>query len=207
MGLAWIAVYYDAAGLLDGWFTIFIQVNQALASGLSQVLFSMAVIELAKPGQEAITYELIVSVANSALVVNVVVATQLLTPLDAVSCTEGGADDDGTCARDQVNTYSKSAYDDSHGPRRFTVYTLVVLAISLVSMLFFTPFLPRTKAECAEWKERGEQGNFVFSRRTTGLLSSLIAFVMVVYSIVSSVAYIIPSTACMPAFGGSGCSG
>ena len=77
MGLAWLAVYYDAAGLLDGWFTIFIQVNQALAQGLSQVLFSMAVIELAKPGQEAITYELIVSVANSALTVTVVLATQL----------------------------------------------------------------------------------------------------------------------------------
>ena len=74
-----------------------------------------------------------------------------------------------------------------------------------ISSVEFANNLP--KAECAEWKERGEQGNFVFSRRTTGLLSSLIAFVMVVYSIVSSVAYIIPSTACMPAFGGSGCSG
>ena len=37
----------------------------------------MAVIELAKPGQEAITYELIVSVANAALTVTVVLATQL----------------------------------------------------------------------------------------------------------------------------------
>ena len=38
----------------------------------------MAVIELAKPGQEAITYELIVSVANAALTVTVVLATQVL---------------------------------------------------------------------------------------------------------------------------------
>jgi hypothetical protein len=30
------------------------------------VLFSLAVIELARPGQEATTYELIITVANSA---------------------------------------------------------------------------------------------------------------------------------------------
>ena len=72
MGLVWIMVYWNDFGLLNSWFTIFITVNQALAAGVSQVLFSMAVIELAKPGQEAITYELIVSVANAALTVRTI---------------------------------------------------------------------------------------------------------------------------------------
>ena len=39
-------------------FTIFINLDQSFAAGLSQVLFSMTVIELSKPGQEATVYEL-----------------------------------------------------------------------------------------------------------------------------------------------------
>jgi len=144
MGIVWILIYWDVAGLLDPWFTIFVTVNQALAAGVSQVLFSMAVIELAQPGQEAITYELIVSVANAALTVTVVIATQLLMPFDSVTCRSGG-DDDGTCATNQVNVYSIDAYNDSDGPARFTRYSLVCLGISFVSLVVFTPFLPRTK--------------------------------------------------------------
>jgi hypothetical protein len=42
----------------------------------------MAVIELAKPGQEATTYELIITVANSASLLNGILSTQLLTPMN-----------------------------------------------------------------------------------------------------------------------------
>jgi len=205
MGLLWILVYWDIGGLLNPWFTIFITVNQSLAAGLSQVLFSMAVIELAKPGQEAITYELIVSVANAALTVTVVLATQLLTPFSSVSCAEGGADDDGTCKHAQVNTYSEHTYRESHGPARFTKYSLACLGIGLCSLLFFTPFLPRTKAECAEWKLHGESGKFWLSRTTTGLCSSFIATLMVGYVLIASVAILNPATSCLPEFGGGGC--
>jgi hypothetical protein len=239
MGLAWILVYWNAAGLLDPWFTIFITVNQALAAGVSQVLFSMAVIELAQPGQETITYELIVSVANAALTVNVVLATQLLEPFDSVTCRAGGADDGGTCASNQVNVESIGAYNDSDGQARFTKYSLVCLGIGLVSLVAFTPFLPRTKvatyqgrlfvcvralctalpvfqrispfahfipqAECAAWKTHGENGEFYFSRTMTGVLSSGIAFLLVGYVTLASVAILNPKTACMSAFGGGGC--
>jgi len=37
----------------------------ALVAGLCQVLFAMAVIELAKKGQEAISYELVISTVSS----------------------------------------------------------------------------------------------------------------------------------------------
>jgi hypothetical protein len=39
---------------------VLLAVDQSLTAGLSQVLFSMAVIELAKPGQEATVYELLI---------------------------------------------------------------------------------------------------------------------------------------------------
>ena len=56
---------------------------QSFAGGLSQVLYSMAVIELAKPGQEATTYELITTVGKknyylSGLVVHVYIAKHSL---------------------------------------------------------------------------------------------------------------------------------
>ena len=58
LGLQWLLVFYDVGGLRNGWFTIFITLNQAFSAGITQVLFAMAVIELAKPGQEAITVSL-----------------------------------------------------------------------------------------------------------------------------------------------------
>ena len=119
------------------------------------MLFSMAVIELAKPGQEAITYELIVSVANAALTVTVVLATQLLAPFHSVTCDcavdatssqgpkywrvcapsgddvgGGGGDDDGSggqCEADQVNTYDRKTYENTDGPAHFTNYSLVCM--------------------------------------------------------------------------------
>lgn len=97
--MVWIAVYYNAGGTQNAWFTIFIDLDQVrivlkypylyylmqyFAQGLSQVLYSMAVIELAKPGLEATTYELIITVGNAALLVNGILSTQLLTPMDCV---------------------------------------------------------------------------------------------------------------------------
>lgn len=39
---------------------------QYFANGIAQVLFSLTVIELARPGQESTTYELLISVSNAA---------------------------------------------------------------------------------------------------------------------------------------------
>lgn len=62
LGLLWLLVYWNIGGLLNPWFTIAITVNQALAQGVSQVLFSMAVIELAKRGQGVFFFVVRVSV-------------------------------------------------------------------------------------------------------------------------------------------------
>ena len=70
----------------------------------------MAVIELARPGQEATTYELIVTVGNAASVVNGIISTQLLTPMHSVGCD----DDSGQCSSDTVVVTSKSSYENSH---------------------------------------------------------------------------------------------
>jgi hypothetical protein len=119
------------------------------------VLYSMAVIELAKPGQEATTYELIVTVGNAALLVNGVVSTQLLTPFKGVACNDD--DNETGCGDSTVDTDSPSAFKDSGGPWRFTQYCLVLQAISVVSVVVFARFLPRSKQMCHDWKEMGEK--------------------------------------------------
>lgn len=110
-------------------------------------------IELAKPGQEATTYELIVTAGNAALTVNGIISTQLLTPMDSVGCD----DDYGNCPSNTVVITSKESFDNSDGPNRFTNYTLVLTAVAVTATLVFTPFLPASKEECYEWKKIGEQ--------------------------------------------------
>ena len=119
--------YWSVGYTQSPWFTIFIDLDQGFAQGLTQVLYSMAVIELAKPGEseilsliqqtnlsfyelfslhyggmEATTYELIVTVGNAAITLNGVICTQLLYPFKASGCT----DDD--CPSDTVQVCSTS---------------------------------------------------------------------------------------------------
>ena len=80
----------------------------------------MAVIELAKPGQESTTYELIVSVGNAAITFGGIISTQLLGSTHAIGCTSP------PCAPNTVNLKSIETYDDSNGPQRFTYYTCLL---------------------------------------------------------------------------------
>lgn len=66
LGLLWLLVYYNYGGMRTPWFTIFIDLDQSFVTGITQVLYSMAIIEIAKKGQEATTYELLITVSNAA---------------------------------------------------------------------------------------------------------------------------------------------
>ncbi len=128
-------------------------VCQYFVQGLTQVLFSMAVIELARPGQEATTYEFIITCANAAATINGIISTQMLTPLHSVGCNN---DDATSCPSDTVDVNGRDSYFASNGPQRFTYYTLTLTAISLTSCFIFTRFLPESKEECHEWKLKGD---------------------------------------------------
>lgn len=196
IGLIWIAPYYDSAGTMDPWFTIFIELDTAFASGLSQVLYSMAVIELAKVGQEATTYELIVTVGNAAITANGVVSTQLLYPMKAVACT------DSNCASDTVDVNSVDSYNDSDGPARFTNYTLLLTGISCVASLIFTRFLPASKEECQEWKQKGEE---MGQSTTRAKIALFLTVCTVSYGLTAAILLLNTSTSCLSFIGGSGC--
>jgi hypothetical protein len=133
---------------------------------MSRLLYSMAVIELAKPGQEATTFELVATVGNAALLVNSIVSTQLLAAFKGVACDtddddgdgdyDDGDDGDASCSSGTVDTSDKASFDASHGPWRFTQYTIALQAVSLAALCLFTQFLPKSKQQCRDWKVLGE---------------------------------------------------
>ena len=57
-----------------------------------------------------------------------------------------------SCPNNQVDITSVTGFDHTDGPIRFTQYTLVLTTISIVCCFIFTPFLPRDKEQCQEWK-------------------------------------------------------
>ena len=217
ISLVWLPVFFDLGGTMNAWFTIFLGCTLGLCGGIAQVLFAMAVIELAKKGQEATTYELIISTANSAGTINTIISTQLLTPMHA-----NIYQNSGSCPNTAgVNVYSMQTYNATDGPDKFTAYTLLIFAINMAGIAFFTQFLPRQKDQCAEWRDQDyanlppregwlavfSRANdwFVSNRLRVGRTSVAIATFIILYEVTVAVALLNPNWSCLPAFGGSGC--
>ena len=137
----------------------------------------MAVIELSAPGMESSSYELLVTCGNSATFLNGIVSTQLLTPTNTASCSS----DSGGCGASSVCTTDEQCFDDSDGPWRYTQYCLIISGISVGACLLFTPFLPKSKEQCHEWRVIGEQAGESVTRARVALL-----IVIVVISVSSS---------------------
>jgi len=164
------------------------------------VLYSLAVIELAKPGQEATTYELIVSVGNAAQLVNGVVSTQLLVLFNGVACNDDDSPDG--CSSQTVDTTTPDTFKDSGGPWKFTKYTLVLQGISMLVVLVFTHFLPRSKQECHDWKK---QGDLLGTSDLRGKITLAMVVITLGYGISAAILLLNVDTSCLPEVGGSGC--
>ena len=195
----WILVFWNVAQLRNGWFTIFIDVDQYFANGLARMLLSMAMIELAKPGQEATLYELLASIGNSATTMGGIIGTQLLSAFDAAGCTSNAFGEGEECAEDSVDLYN---YDNDEGPAKYTKYILTITCISVLGTLVFAPFLPQQKQECHEWKKLGEEAG---ESATRGKITLFVAFIVVVYGMLGSVLLVNEDYSCMKWLGGEGC--
>lgn len=198
LGLLWLAPFYGLWGTRNGWFTLFISLDTSFALGLSQILYSMAIIELAKPGLEATTYELVLTSSNAGLLVNGILCTQLQALFKAESCNDG----DGQCPTDSVSTVDIVGFEASHGPSRFAHYTMVLTLLGLISCLIFTPFLPASSEECHVWKRTGE---VLGSSSFRGGVSLFIASLTILYGLVAAALLLNPETSCLQIVGGKGC--
>lgn len=200
LGLLWIPAYYNFSGTRTAWYTIFVDLDQSFVNGLTQVIYSLAVMELAKPGQEATTFELVATVGNAACAMSGIFATQLLGPLKCIGCTLA-SNSTHNCTLDVVDLNSISAYESSNGPQRFTVYSLMLIGISIVCTLIFTPFCPKNKAECHEWRRLGDLRPSYWRP----YLGFFLSFFVIIYGFVAAVLLLVPSTSCLPEVGGMGC--
>lgn len=174
MSLLWIPVFYNSGGLRDPWFTIFIDFDANFALGLTEILFAVAVIEVAKAGQEASTYEYLSTVLNNGWSFALMLSSQMLIPLKAGGCT----DDQQDCDSSAVNISDVSKYNATNGPWKFTAYTLVLNAINLIGVWLFTRFLPGSVKECHELKAKGERVGDSKMRGYASLIILIVSFVV-----------------------------
>jgi hypothetical protein len=142
--------------------------------GLTEILFAVAVIEVAKPGQEASTYEFLSTVLNNGWSFALMLSSQLLIPLHSGGCT----DDQDNCDPSSVNISNVSKYQGTDGPWRFTKYCLLLNAISIVGVVVFTRYLPGSVSECHAWKEKGIQVGNSSWRGYASLTILVVSFVV-----------------------------
>lgn len=197
LGLLWIPAYYNSGGTMNAWYTIFVDVDYYLAQGVTRVLYSLAVLPLQEAGQEATLFELIVNAGNSAQTLKGILATQLLTPMKAAACESSSG-----CSSDSVSVTSKDSFDDTHGPERYTNYTLLLSGIGIAACILFTPFFPNSVEECEQWKAEGKQSG---AQAWRGYVSATLAVLVIAYGIVAAVLLMDVKTSCEPYVGGSGC--
>ena len=188
-GLLMIPSYYDIHNLANAWYLISISFISSFAAGFSQTLYGLATIEVANKGQEAMTFELIVSGHNSAQTISSIIATQLLSSTNAM----------------KVSDESLQSFQQSGGPKSFTDYTWIIFAINIIGTFAFTSFLPKQKDQCQEWRLQGEMSRAFPSNRVSGYLSIAISSFVLIYGVLGAIVLLDPKLSCLSAFGGSGC--
>jgi preprotein translocase subunit SecG len=138
----------------------------------------------------------------------------------------GTADDDpASCPSDTVDVMGGGNFVSTDGPRRFSVYTVFIIAVNLVATLLFVQFLPPQKEQCHAWRKKVcqvaflrimlihikmdscyVQGEIAGRGQYVGYAAVTIAAVIVLYGIIISILLMDNSTACLGAVGGTGCN-
>lgn len=109
-------------------------------------------IEVAPVGLESTTFELIATIANAAQLLKNILATQLLEPLNCLACLDSLEKCDVSSS---VSVASRTDFESSDGPMRYTFYAITITSISIVATVIFTPFLPKSRKQCEEWRLQG----------------------------------------------------
>jgi hypothetical protein len=113
--LLMILAYFNVGGTRSAWFTIFLDLDESFVLGLTQVLLSMPVIELASPGQESTTYEMLISVSNASNTLASILSTNLLAPFGVNGCLNANYME---CPSDSVAITSAEGFEATNGPKR-----------------------------------------------------------------------------------------
>lgn len=191
--------------------TFILSTNQPHPTHLFPVRF--VVVEIATPGQEATLYELLSTVQASSFTIGLFLASSITEPFGANVCSVQ------PCPYNVVDTAN---FEETGGPSRFTNYTLCIVALSMLGTAVFSRFLPRSRAECREWKDKEDAEEeeeeeakdksahaprtCVNPRCARGWAGVGLTVGSAVLGVVLVVCVLLPAWSCSPWLGGAGCS-
>lgn len=162
------------------WFWLGVPVAEALPNGISFVIATFVMVELAGEGNEGAVYGLVGSISNIAI------------PLASTFTKNVNSHFDVTNA---------DIVEDSHHVRWEVTYVLLIRYSLNLAGLLFLPLLPRQKAETQQLKLNGG------SSRAFGIVTLLYFALSLCWTVMVNVMSVYPTTSCLPIGGGPGCDG
>ncbi|EEY59085.1 uncharacterized protein PITG_11543 [Phytophthora infestans T30-4] len=160
------------------WFWLGVPVVENLPYGISFVIGTYVIVELAGDGNEGAVYGLVGSIANIAI------------PLASTLSKNVDSNFDVTNA---------NIVDDSTHVRWEVTYVLIIRYSMNLAGLIFLPLLPRQKAETQQLKLNGG------SSRLMGILTASYFTISLCWTVMVSIMSIYPSSSCLVIAGGTGC--
>lgn len=180
---------YNVGGIgQTPWFFVFGNNVLQIIQGVSQVLSSLAVVEVAPKGFEASVYEFLTTMHNAGITLNLNLMG-ILQPIFNVSEIIAPGHD-----------YKDPANHDADNKKMMwaTTFTMIVNIVGVLGVAFM---IPKDKAQCKEWLEAPG-----FWRTTAmGALGSIIGWGCLFFSLTVSFLQLSPKTNCLSIAGGSGC--
>ena len=177
----YLLIVYDI--YRNPWFYIFTDVSDTFVYTLNFMASTFCIVEVARPGFEAMTYSLITTANNATIPLSIVIAYQFLAFFPKLN-TQAGIGEDTPEVRNQ-----------------FALLILITEVINLSSLLSL-PMLPRQKEQTRELVQKGEKSPFwaKFTLISGGiflLYSTCVTFLTVAGA---------DTYGCLKILGGAGCT-
>ncbi|KAE9265457.1 hypothetical protein PF008_g31858 [Phytophthora fragariae] len=164
--------------LRNQWFWLGVPVVENLPNGISFVIGTYVIVELAGEGNEGAVYGLVGSVANIAIPL----ASTLSKNVDSY-----------------FDVTNSDIVEDTTHVRWEVTYVLIIRYSMNLTGLVFLPLLPRQKGETKQLKHNGG------SSRMMGLLTACYFGCSLCWTVMVNIMSIYPSTSCLVIAGGTGC--
>jgi len=191
---------YNVGGVgQSGWFFVFGNNILMIVQGISQVLSSLAVVEIAPKGFEASVYEFLTTMHNAGITLNL----NLMGMLQPILGVKAIVDNGYACSRDENCSQIDPNYDSLCADDRTTLMwaTTFTVIVNMVGVVAVAMMIPATKAQCKEWLEAPGCWRSVW----IGVLGSVIGWGCLFFSLTVSFLSVIPATNCLGIAGGDGC--
>jgi len=177
----YLLIVYDI--MRNAWFYAFTDVSATFIYTLNFMASTFAIVEVAEPGFEAITYSLITTASNSVGPLSSVISYQFMAFLPALN-TQEGIEADTPEVRNQ-----------------FAFLIFITEVIGLTSLLAL-PMLPRQKKETRELVAKGETSAFWAAfTLISGLIFLIYSTIVTFFTVAGADTY-----GCYKVLGGEGCT-